>query len=86
MDEVYSRIKEVLAAVLANGTEAAEISTDADLVEEYGLDSLQAISFLLGVEDAFDIELDYSALNLDLLRSLREFGDWIAALAGVAVR
>jgi acyl carrier protein len=86
VDEVYAKIKNVLAAVLMNGTEPADIATDADLVEEYGLDSLQAISFLLAVEDAFDIELDYESLNLDLLRSLREFGAWIAALDDVAVR
>jgi acyl carrier protein len=86
VDEVYTKIKEAVAAVLANGTKATDISTDADLVEEYGLDSLQAIAFLLGVEDAFDVELDYESLNLDLLRSVREFGNWIAALDGVAVR
>lgn len=85
MDEVYAKIKDVLATVLANGTGPADISTDADLVEEYGLDSLQAISFLLAVEDAFDIELDYASLDLDLLRSLRDFGTWVAALRGAAV-
>jgi acyl carrier protein len=86
VDEVYAKIKTVLAGVLLNGTEPADIDTDADLVEEYGLDSLQAISFLLGVEDAFDIELDYEALSLDLLRSVRSFGAWIVTLDGVAVR
>jgi acyl carrier protein len=86
VDEVYAKIKNVLAGVLMNGTEAADVATDADLVEEYGLDSLQAISFLLGLEDAFGIELDYASLNLDLLRSLREFGAWIAALDGVSVQ
>lgn len=83
MDEVYVRLKEVLASVLLNGTEATDIDTDADLVEDYGLDSLQAISFLLKVEDAFDIELDYESLDLDLLRSLRTFGDWVATLGAV---
>ncbi|MFY1638211.1 acyl carrier protein [Solwaraspora sp. WMMB335] len=86
MDEIYATIKNVLAGVLMNGTEAADIATDADLVEEYGLDSLQAISFLLGVEDAFDVELDYDSLNLDLLRSVRIFGAWVATLDGVAAR
>lgn len=86
VDEIYAKLKEVLASVLLNGTDAADIGTDADLVEDYGLDSLQAISFLLKVEDAFDVELDYEALDLDLLRSLRSFGDWVATLDGVAAR
>ena len=86
MDDVFSKIKDVLCGVLANGTAAADVATDADLVEDYGLDSLQMISFLLGVEDAFGVELDYESLDLDHLRSVRQFGEWVAALDGVVVR
>jgi acyl carrier protein len=84
VDAVYQQVKNVLVAVLANGTTAEEVSTDADLVEEYGLDSLQMISFLLGVEDEFDVELDYESLDLDHLRSVRQFSEWVAGLAAAA--
>ncbi|NUT50031.1 MAG: acyl carrier protein [Saccharothrix sp.] len=83
MDVVLRTIKEVLASVLANGITADEIADDADLVEEYGLDSLQTISLLLGIEDVFDVELDYDSLDLDHLRSVRRFGEWVADLDGV---
>ncbi|MDQ2586686.1 acyl carrier protein [Saccharothrix yanglingensis] len=85
MDAVYRKLKDVLVEVLANGTTADGIADDADLVDEYGLDSLQMISFLLGVEDAFDVELDYESLDLDHLRSVRQFGDWVAELDGAVV-
>ncbi|MCS7476858.1 acyl carrier protein [Umezawaea endophytica] len=83
-EAVEERIKAVLAGVLANGTEPAEIPHDADLVDEYGVDSLQMISFLLGIEDEFDVELDYDNLELDDLRSVRQFGRFVTGLVPAA--
>ncbi|CAM3935431.1 acyl carrier protein [Kibdelosporangium persicum] len=84
MSDTESTIKTVLAGVLASGITPAEIRSDADLVEEYGLDSLQTISFLLGIEDAFDIELDYETLELDHLRSVGQFAAFIGSMNRVA--
>lgn len=81
-----SRIRVVLADVLSNGLAADDIDLESDLVEEYGLDSLQMISFLLGIEDAFDIELDYENLELDDLRSVRQFAAYVAEVKSVGAR
>ena len=78
---VEDRVKLVLAKVLDNGTTAEEIGSGADLVEEYGLDSLQTITFLLAIEDEFDLELDYPNLQLDDLRSVRQFSTFVERLA-----
>jgi acyl carrier protein len=75
-----TRLKQLLVTVLANGTTAAEIGSDADLVEEYGLDSLQMISFLLGVEDEFGVQLDYESLELDDLRAISRFTVYLERL------
>lgn len=83
-EAVEEKIRTVLAGVLANGTEPAEVSSDADLVDDYGLDSLQMISFLLGIEDTFGIALDYENLELDHLRSVRQFAAFVTRLAPVA--
>ncbi len=77
------RIKHVLAGVLENGMSAAEIGSAADLVEEYGLDSLQMIAFLLGIEDEFGLELDYENLELDHLRAVRQFAAYLEPLMAV---
>lgn len=82
--EIEDRVKAVLAKVLDNGTTAEEIGSDADLVEQYGLDSLQTITFLLAIEDEFDLELDYPQLQLDDLRSVRQFSAFVARLAAPA--
>lgn len=84
--DIEPAIKEVLAEVLANGTTAADIGSDADLVDEYGLDSLQMISFLLAIEDRFDLELDYEGLDLDDLRSVRQFTGYVEGLRQATVR
>ncbi|MFI9380679.1 acyl carrier protein [Kutzneria sp. NPDC052558] len=84
MDEVEDKVRGVLVEVLANGMSIEEVGRDADLVEEYGLDSLQMISFLLGIEDTFDLELDYENLELDHLRSVAQFASYVRQLAPAA--
>jgi acyl carrier protein len=76
MDEVpaaMTQLKELLAEVLGDPDRAGTIPDDADLVDGLRLDSLQMITFLLAVEDRFDVELDFTTLELDDLRSLRHF-------------
>ena len=84
MDAVEGKVREVLVGVLSNGLTPDEVGVDADLVEEYGLDSLQMISFLLGIEDSFDLELDYENLELDHLRSVSQFATYVRQLAPAA--
>ncbi len=81
MPDTEHRLKHLLSEVLANGTAAADIGSDADLVAEYGLDSLQMISFLLGVEDEFGVQLDYEHLELDDLRAISHFAAYLHRLA-----
>ncbi|MFD3732237.1 acyl carrier protein [Streptomyces sp. NPDC058632] len=71
--ELESRVRNVLVEVLEGKALPEQITTDADMVRDLGLDSLQAIQFLLRVEDEFDVELDYENLRLDHLRSVRFF-------------
>jgi acyl carrier protein len=84
MSDLVFEIKTVLARVLANGTAADDIGTAADLVEEYGLDSLQMISFLLAIEDALNVEVDYENLELEHLRSVSQFAAYVGRLTTVA--
>jgi acyl carrier protein len=84
MDEIEDKVRGVLVDVLANGMSTEEVGRDADLVEEYGLDSLQMISFLLGIEDTFDLELDYENLELDHLRTVAQFASYVRQLAPAA--
>lgn len=84
MDDVENKVRAVLVGLLSNGLAVDEVALDADLVDEYGLDSLQMISFLLGIEDSFDLELDYENLELDHLRSVSQFASYVRQLAPAA--
>jgi acyl carrier protein len=85
MNEIELRVAAVLAEVLGFGDADEPIGSDTDLIDELGLDSLQAITFLLRIEDEFDIELDYDGLVLDQLRSVRVFSTMVVE-AGVRAR
>ncbi|GAB7046442.1 acyl carrier protein [Catenuloplanes indicus] len=80
MDDIEAKVKKVLVQVLDNGLTVDDVHRDSDLVDEYGLDSLQAISFLLGIEDAFGISLDYGRLDLDDLTSVGRFCDYVETM------
>ncbi|PJE94886.1 acyl carrier protein [Streptomyces carminius] len=56
MEDVELVVRTVLADVLGNGVDAADIHRDRDM-EDYGLDSLKGVSLLLGIEDALGVEL-----------------------------
>jgi acyl carrier protein len=74
LTDMEIRVRGVLAEVLHDKFDRPELITvDADMVQELGIDSLQAIQFLLQIEDEFDVELDYENLQLDHLRSVRYF-------------
>lgn len=64
-------IKNILAE-LKEDPSLLNISDDADLINEVGLDSLQMINFLLQLEDTFDIELDFDSLDYSDLKKLSQ--------------
>ncbi|MFD7532812.1 MULTISPECIES: acyl carrier protein [unclassified Streptomyces] len=74
MTDTEARVMKVLANVLSRRLEPDQISPDVDMVTVLGLDSLEAIEFLLQIEDEFDIELDFENLSLQHLNSVRTFG------------
>ncbi|MEU8890501.1 acyl carrier protein [Streptomyces sp. NPDC048442] len=79
MTDTEIRVMKVLAHVLSSRLEPGQISPDANMVSELGLDSLEAIQFLLQIEDEFDIELDFENLSLQHLNSVRTFSAEVVA-------
>jgi acyl carrier protein len=79
---VADRTKATLGDVLGNPEIAATISEDTDIINDLGLDSIQAINFLLALEDVFDVELEFEELTYEQLQKFsRVCGFVIAAMA-----
>lgn len=70
-EDLTERLKVLVARVLGVDGRAPAIDGDTDLVDDLGLDSIQMIKFLLGVEDELDLELEFDALTLDNVRTVR---------------
>jgi acyl carrier protein len=49
------RIKEIIANVL--GTKLEDVTKEKRLVDDLGADSLDTLEIVMGIEDAFDIEI-----------------------------
>ncbi|MFB9328173.1 acyl carrier protein [Paenibacillus aurantiacus] len=83
MLDTIETIKRVLAEVRRNPELAAAMTPDTDIINDIGLDSLQMITFILSLEDAFSLEIDFEEFDFDHLASIRRLGDYIAARMAV---
>lgn len=48
------------------------ITSETDLVKDYGVDSLSIISMILKIEEIFDIEFDMDELEIDSIGKVSE--------------
>jgi acyl carrier protein len=80
MDDLMPRLKALLAEILGDDAMASAIDDQADMVNDLGLDSIQMITFLLSVEDEFDVNLDFENLDLSDLTSLSRFHAFVLAM------
>lgn len=53
---VYDRVKEVMVDQL--GCLAEEVKPEAHLINDLGVDSLDTVELIMGIEEEFDIEID----------------------------
>ena len=75
---VQERVKAILGGILGQDL-VADITDDTGIVNDLGLDSIQMITFLLRIEDEFDLELDFESLELVQLDSVRQFCEFVTA-------
>ena len=76
------KIKSILGEVKENPDFAVNLSDDADIVNEVGLDSLQLVTFLFKLEEAFDIEIDFENFDYADLSSINRLSEVLTAHHG----
>ena len=67
---MVEKIIEILSKVKDDDSLVGTLNGSTNIISEVGLDSLQMINFVLELEDAFDIEIDFDQFDLTNLQSI----------------
>lgn len=77
MNETIGTIKAILGKLKRDEAMATQLSDDADLIDEVGLDSLEMLQFMLEAEERLGLQIDFDALEFDYLRSIRVLAEFL---------
>ena len=55
-----------------------QITEETDLIDEIGLDSLETIQFILGLEDECDVEIDFDTFEFELLHKVGDLTRYLS--------
>ena len=79
MDDKYSieeKVKEIIASRMKDQSKIASLTYNTPLLT-LGIDSILALSILVEIEEAYDIEIDDSDLNMDKIKDISSFADLV---------
>ncbi len=66
-------VMQILSEIKESPELLSTLKPETDIVNEVGLDSLQMINFVLAIEDAFGVEIDFDNFDIDHLSSIQAF-------------
>lgn len=69
-NKIQDQIKALIVEKVLVGVDPSEISNDSELVSELGLDSIQIIGLIGGLEEEFDIVLEDDDLDFELFSTI----------------
>ncbi|HCE2475710.1 TPA: acyl carrier protein [Vibrio parahaemolyticus] len=70
MSKNVNVLKEIVATISRSGMRSDELTSDMNLVEDLGMDSIQLIQLVVAIETELDIELNEDQLDLSNLVDL----------------
>lgn len=70
-------IKTVLAQTMEVEAVPDSWTSDTDLINDIGIDSLQIVQFMLALEDRLGISIDYEELTFDDFSSIRALASFL---------
>lgn len=77
VNDVITKIKTILETVTETPGIAEELSDDANIITDIALDSVQMIEFMLEIEEAFAIEIDFDKIDLKHLSSIKVLAEYL---------
>ncbi len=73
---VEEKIKEIIASRMKDASKLKTLTYTTPLLS-LGIDSILALSILVEIEEAYDIEIDDSDLNMDKIKDIASFAQLV---------
>ena len=80
--EIETRLRTLIVERLFLPVSPEEIPVDASLVNDYGVDSVNLLELVVGLEEEFGLELDGGDFNATHFGSIAALRDFVAARLG----
>ena len=77
MDRVVREITQVLVNQLELQIDPSKLDPDSELIDDLGLDSAAILDLVVGLEEAFKIDLDIAGSTADDFRSIRGLARYV---------
>jgi Phosphopantetheine attachment site. len=81
-DELEEIIKTLLAETIEDMGAKESWNTDTDIINDIGIDSIQIVRFMLSLEDALGVSLDFEELSFEDFSSIGALAKLVEATMG----
>ena len=79
------KIANIICEIKEDSLLKERIFTSNDLLNDLDIDSLQLINIILKVEDEFDIQIDFDEFDMNCLKTLDGFVQYISLQKGEVI-
>ena len=81
-NDLKQQIKEMIVERLFLNVEPTDIGDDANLMDTYGIDSVNMFEIVVGLEEVFGISLEDADFNLETFSVVDNIADYVAQKGG----
>ncbi len=76
-NQVIKGLCQILSEIKEDDRLANQLNETSHLIDDIGIDSLQMISLMINIEEKFDVELDFSQINISHMQSIGSLAEFI---------
>ena len=76
INTIEEKVKQIITSRMKDQAKIDALQYDTPLLS-LGIDSILALSILVEIEEAYDIEIDDSDLNMDKIRDISSFAELV---------
>jgi acyl carrier protein len=76
-DDLKAQLKQLVVEHLFLKAEPGDIADDEDLLDKFGIDSVQIFEVIVGLEEVFEISMAEDEFSLDTFRTINSIADYV---------